>query len=554
VTRIVVGKPMGRTLKERMAGSLLDRLIRSSGNIEVIATTGEEHAERLSSSRYERKAAAPPIEYVWALAIVGASALVCVLTRRWFQTVDQAMLMLLGVILCARRFSFGPSVAAIVAAVALFDFLFVPPFFTFSVSDVRYVVTFGVMLVVGLMVSRLAVKIRAGATSARERERRTAALFAMSRELMLAESRDAVVDAAMRHLRDFFKADNVVLLAEEAEGRTDRAEPGIVGGEREQAIARWVYEHGKPAGHGTNTLPGTDVLFLPLAGSAGSLGVLGIALGRRAEPLTPSQRQLLETFVGQIAQALDRVRLSEEAASARIAAETERTRSTLLSAVSHDLRTPLTTISGAAEALLERSSPIDEAGRRDLLETVREEAARLTRLINDLLDLTRLEAGGLKALKEWQPLDEIVAGALSQLESRLSDRTIELDLPKVVVFVPVDAPLIGQVLVNLVENAIKYSEPEQPVTIRARIEESEAVVEVLDRGRGIPPGEEKAIFERFYRAADSQRAQGTGLGLAICRAIVRAHDGTIEAHNREGGGTVFRFTLPLVGANRVGLA
>jgi two-component system sensor histidine kinase KdpD len=275
--------------------------------------------------------------------------------------------------------------------------------------------------------------------------------------------------------------------------------------------------------------------------------VLGIALGRRATALTPSQRQLLETFVAQIAQALDRVRLSEEAAAARLAAETERTRSTLLSAVSHDLRTPLATISGAAEALLQPPEALDAAGRRDLLETIREEVARLTRVINDLLELTRIEAAGMHVLKEWHPIEEVVAASLSSLDSFLRDRKVELDLPARTALIPVDAALIGQVLINLIENALKYSPAGQPIGITARIDGDAVAFEVLDRGRGIPAGEEHAIFERFYRAADSQRASGTGLGLAICRAIVRAHGGAIEARNREGGGAAFRFTLPLGG-------
>jgi two-component system sensor histidine kinase KdpD len=541
VTRIVVGKPGRRSLRERLRGTLLDRLIPGSGNIEVVATTGESAPERAPTETRVRPRGRPA-EYLWALAVIGACSLLGELTRAWFQTVDQAMILLVGVIICSRRFSLGPSVLATVASVAAFDFLFVEPYYTFAISDARYAVTFAVMLATGLTISRLTLRVRAEAESARERERRTAALFAMSRELLLAQDRKSIVGAATRHLRDFFAADSVLLLAEEAE-RPPQA-GGLAGTEREGAIARWVHEHGKPAGHGTTTLPGSDVLFLPLVGSAGSLGVLGIELGRRAAPLTPSQRQLLETFVSQIAQALDRLRLSEEAAAARVAAETESTRSTLLSAVSHDLRTPLATISGAAEALLETPRKLDDAGRGELLATIREESARLTRLINDLLNLTRLEAGGLRVQKEWHPLEEIVASALASLEVRLGDRRVEIDLPRGVPLVAVDAALIEQVLINLIENAVKFSPAGTPIGVRARDGQAEVVVEVLDRGPGVPETEEDAIFERFYRAPDSQRAEGAGLGLAICRAIVRAHGGTISATNRDGGGAVFRFTIP----------
>jgi two-component system sensor histidine kinase KdpD len=417
------------------------------------------------------------------------------------------------------------------------------------VQDTQYVLTFVVMLIVGFMVSRLTRRIRADAEAARERERRTAALFGMSRELLLAASRDGIVEAATRHLRDFFAADAVVLLAEDAEAppRIVGAAGGVAGGASDEAIAGWVHEHGKPAGYGTTTLPGSNVLFLPLVGSSGPLGVLGVALGRRGADLTPSQRQLLETFVSQIAQALDRAKLAEEASVARIAAETERTRSTLLSALSHDLKTPIAVIAGAADVLTQEPGGVDEESRRDLVATIREETGRLASVINDLLDLTRLESGGMRVQKEWHPLEEIVASALSRLESRLRRHPVELEIPEPMVLVPADAVLVEQVLINLVENATKYSADGQPIQVRARQGDGEVVVEVLDRGKGIPVGQEEAIFERFYRTPDSQRAEGTGLGLAIARAIIRAHGGTIGARNRDGGGSVFSFTLPLEG-------
>jgi two-component system sensor histidine kinase KdpD len=548
VTRIVVGKPSTRSFRERITGSLLDRLIRASGSIEVTATIGEEVTQPPQIANAARPAT-PPLQYLGALATIAIPSAAGVLLRSHLQTVDQAMLLLLGVVLCARRFALWPSILATVASVAAFDYLFVPPYYTFAVSDARYVLTFAVMLAVGFTVSRLTLRIRADAESARERERRTAALFAMSRDLVLAETRKAVVDVAMKHLRDFFAADAVVHLAEDAGALPQALEagPGPAQGERDGAIARWVHDHGKPAGHGTATLPGSDVLFLPLIGSTGPLGVLGIALGRRAKALTPSQRQLLETFVAQIAQALDRMRLSEDAAAARVAAETERTRSTLLSAVSHDLRTPLAVISGATEALMQVPGSLDAEGRRDLLATIREEADRLTRIINDLLDLTRLEAGGMRVQKEWHPLEEVIASALSRLASKLRDRPVELRLSEKMILVPIDAALVEQVLVNLIENATKYGDASQPIEVDVRVHPDEVEVEVLDRGKGIPPGEEDAIFERFYRATDSQRAEGTGLGLAISRAIVRAHGGRIMARARDGGGSVFGFTLPLEG-------
>jgi two-component system sensor histidine kinase KdpD len=402
------------------------------------------------------------------------------------------------------------------------------------------------MLVVALLVSTFTVRLREQAEEARERERRTASLYAMSRQFVIETGLADIASTAMRHVSELLGVETVVLIADRSGELTPcgGAESELARSESELAVARWAFEHGRLAGHGTDTLPGSEALFIPLVGSGGHIGAFGIALGRRRHPPTPSQWQIVETFVAQTALALERAFLVERASSARVAAETERTRSALLSAVTHDIRTPLASIKGAA-SMLAHEPALAPGARRELLETIREEAERLTSLIGDLLDLTRLESGDLTVKKEPYPLEEIVDSAVQRLSAELAGRPIERTQPDEVLVAPVDAVLLEQVVVHLLENAAKYTPAESPIEIRLGTRGEEALIEVADRGPGLPQGEERRVFERFYRAADSHRSRGTGLGLTISEAIVRAHQGKIEAVNREGGGALFRVSLPL---------
>ena len=283
---------------------------------------------------------------------------------------------------------------------------------------------------------------------------------------------------------------------------------------------------------------------MPLAGRKRTMGVLGLALGKRSQPLTPSQRQLLDVFVNHSALALERTMLTEEAERNRVTMETERLRSALLSSVSHDLRTPLATITGAATSLLMQQERLEEESRRDLLETIREEAERLGRVIGNLLEVTRLESGAVRIDKEACPLEELVSSAVARVEAVLKNHELKVSLPDAVVEVPVDPALVENVLVNLLENAVKYSPAGTRIEVEARRDDDDVVVEVRDRGPGIPAGEEEKIFDSFYRVPGTHDAGGMGLGLAVCRAVVKAHGGRIEALRRDGGGAVFRFTLP----------
>jgi two-component system sensor histidine kinase KdpD len=314
----------------------------------------------------------------------------------------------------------------------------------------------------------------------------------------------------------------------------------------ELAVGRWAHDHTQMAGMGTATLPGVKALYLPLTASRGTLGVLGVCPADPHALETPEQLHQLETFANQTALALERAQLADEAQRAEIRAETERMRSSLLSSVSHDLRTPLASITGAASSLLETRAALDTPTSRELLETIQEESERLSRLVNNLLQMTRVESGALQLHRDWLPLEEIVGAALERLKRRLGDRPVSTRLPEDLPLVPVDDVLIEQVLINLLENALKYTPSGSPIEVAAWASEEGVTVEVADRGPGLGPGEEARVFEKFYRGRRTSGG-GAGLGLAICRGFIESHGGRIWAENRAGGGAAFRFTLPVVG-------
>jgi two-component system sensor histidine kinase KdpD len=547
VNRIVVGKPERAAWRERLKGSLLDTLVRRSGAIEVLAITGEEETEQ------PRTAPPPPSvpwpEYVWAGAIVLIPTGIGLLLRSigaTVATIDAAMLYLLAVVVAAARYRQGPAVAAALLGIASFDFFFVHPFYTFSVSDVRYVLTFGVMLLVALVLGRLTGRIRSQAEAAREREQRTAALYALSRDLSSATERDQVVTAALRHVRDTFAVDSAIFLPA-GEGRVEPAAPvPYPFDERERAVAQWTCYHGQVAGQGTKTLPAAAAMYLPLTASGRVVGVLGI---RAADPRLfrdPARRRLVEALSGQTALALERLDLAERSQQTSIEFEAERLRTALLSSLSHDMRTPLASIEGAASTMLQEPEPAAPT-RRELATTIMQESQRMGRLVANLLDMIRVESGDLQVQKEWQLLSDVVGVALLRTEDQLRDHPVTTHLPPELPLVAVDDVLLEQVFVNLLENAAKHTPPGTPVEISATAGADEVVVQVADRGPGLPAGEEERVFEKFHRAA-SVPGTGVGLGLAICRGIVTAHGGRIWAENRPGGGAAFRFTIPVVGA------
>ncbi len=548
VTRLVVGKPAMRRWA-LLRKSMVDGLVRGSEGIDIHVVTGE--PDRIEQPASRPATARSPLREYAAAALVPALITAVSAALRGFSlaSADFAMLYLLGVVFVASRRARGPSVAASALSIALFDFFFVQPYYTFSVTDARYVLTFAVMLLVALVMGDLTGRVRSQAEAARERERYTATLYGFSKELAAARMRADLARVTLQHLQALFGG-AVTLLLPEAGGVLTRVAwlPEHETSEKELSVARWVFAHGQPAGLGTSTLPAAEALYLPLtAGDQGRrLGVIGL----RPEPPdrfgNPAQRRLLESMVDQAGVALERSDLADAARRAHMEAEAERLRISLLTSLSHDMRTPLGAIQGAASALLsEGPLAVATPEQRDLADTILEESRRMDRLVRNLLDMIRLETGALTVQREWQVLSDIVGVGLIRLSPRLRDHPVKVEIPADLPLVPVDDVLLEQVLVNLVENAAKHTAPGTPIEIGARARENAVDVWVADRGAGLPPGREEEMFEKFKRGGST--SAGVGLGLTIVRGIVKAHGGTIAAANREGGGAIFTVTLPIVG-------
>jgi two-component system sensor histidine kinase KdpD len=547
VTRILVGKPTHPRWRDRIRRSFLDEIVRLSGDIDVHVIRGDETdieanpgSKALSTTSLETSASR--LGY-FAGAIT--PALATLIDQRAFdrtQLADIVMVYMAGIVFVAVRWNIGPALFSALLSVLAFDFFFIPPYGTLEVADLSHIATFAVMFLIAALISGLTKRVRDQADSARQRELRTASLYALSRALAAAKTRQEVLEQGTKHVQEVFGGRAAALVPAATGGLVARVEQPWTYAldEKERGVAAWVLEHGRNAGLGTETMPSASALYLPLEGSDGPLGVLGLLPAAPSRVADEHGRPHLEAFVRQIAAALDRAHLGVQAHQAQLRVETEQLRNSLLSSVSHDLRTPLAVITGTASALID--DRLDPTVRRDLAETIVNEAERLNRLVRNLLDVTRLEGGALRVDKEWQPVEEVIGAALAVVDRVLGDRPVTAEVaPNLLA--PFDAVLVQQVLVNLLENAVKYTAPESPITVSASKLEHDVEIVVADRGPGLPGGEETRIFEKFYRA-EKGKGGGAGLGLTICKGVVTAHGGRIWAQNRDGGGAAFHFTLP----------
>ena len=549
VTKLVVGKPVESRWRTLLRGSFVERLIRGSGEIDVYVITGSGE-EGIAEARPAVGATRRKRRFGYAVLVVAGSSAVAALLANHFALANLIMVYLLGLIIVAARWGRGPAVVASLLSVLAFDFLFVPPRFSFAVADTQYLFTLCVMMAVALVVSGLTARVRDQAEAARARERRTAALYEVSRACANAGETYDVVRVAGQRVAEVFESEVAVFLPH----RNGRLAPAFsekalfAGDPKESSVAQWVFDQAERAGLGTSTLPGSVALYLPLLVSKGAVGVLGAKPAEDGKPFDSERLHLLEAFASQIALAVERTNLAAEAQAAKLQAETERMRSALLASVSHDLRTPLAAIGGAAATLLRREGSLPDSSRLELLQSISDEAERLNRFIANLLDMTRLEAGAISIRKEWQPVEEVIGAALAQMEKGLAGRDVTTRVPASLPLVHLDTALIVQALVNLLENAVKYTPAGSPIEIGARLEDGSIALEVLDRGPGIAAGEERRVFDKFYRLGSGSAPSGAGLGLAICRAIAAAHGGSAVAGERPGGGAVFTVRLPIVGA------
>ena len=548
VTRIVIGKPTHSRWRDWLKGSLVNQLVRGSGDIEVHFIAGDDiptqNGTRVprASQRFEW------IGYGVATGLVAVATGVGMLTRSYLSQADFVMMFLLMIMVVAFRYGRGPSLASATLSVAAYDLFFVKPYYTFSVEHARHLLTFAMMFTVGIVVSGLTTRLRRQEGDARRREGRTAALYSLSRELATAQDEQRAAEVTAAHAAEVFGGEAVVLLPTGSSTLSIRgaSRAGVQLSEEELAVARWVTEHGRPAGKGTDTLPGSRVTCVPIQAGATTLGTLAVATSS-LDLLEVEHRVFLDAFVRQAALALERARLTEEAKASALRIRTEETRSALLGAVSHDLRTPLGAITGAGTALRDDRGRLGQEQRIELCDTICTEAERMERLVGNILDMVRLESGGIVPRREWVPLEETVGAALSRLETKLGAREVRVNLPPMMPLLSVDPVLFEQVFVNLFENVIKHCGADAPIEVTARVEDQTLEIEIADRGPGFPVGTENQVFDKFYRGP-GVRTGGVGLGLSICRGIVVAHGGTISAENRAGGGALFRIALPVLEA------
>jgi two-component system, OmpR family, sensor histidine kinase KdpD len=554
-SKILVGKPAHPPWQDWLRGSLVNAVIRLSGDLDVYVVRAPAPAAELAGQQSER--ALPRLhsawqEYVLALGIILTATGAGWLALAHLHPVNIVMLYLLAVVLVALRAGRGPAIFAAFLAVAAFDYFFVPPKMTLAVQNFEYLITFTILLVVGVIIAGLTWRLKQQAQSAIFREQRTAGLYRLSRELAVAQNTLQVALCGERIISELFRCKTAVVLPS-AGMQALIFEPRHAGFctelQNECAVMKWVLENNKPAGLTTGTLPGAEALYLPLSTNRGGMGVLGLCppSDQAAHLALPEIKRTLDTCATLIAAALEREQLELAEQQAVVQAASERLRSTLLSSISHDLRTPLAGIRGSAETMLELL-PAQPGPERELLDGIRTEGERLTLLLENILELTRLTAGNLALRLESQPLEEVVGAALGQLEARLRDRRLSVALPEDLPLVRIDAVLIERVLVNLLDNALKYTPAGTPLELSAESAPGFVVLSLADHGPGLPAYAVEDVFTPFNQPGDKSGSpqaggHGSGLGLSICKAIVTAHGGAISAAARPGGGSIFRFSL-----------
>ncbi|EMN1928997.1 DUF4118 domain-containing protein [Burkholderia ambifaria] len=560
-------RPFGEKLAER-AGDVDLMLIRASASDEVRAVPLDAGARDWRDAFAHLGTRRSPLQhYLYAAAICAAITGVASVVSARLDLTNLVMLYLLGVVFSAVRLGRGPGVLQSFLSVAAFDFFFVPPRMSFSVSDTQYLLTFFGMLLTSLVISHLTSTLTRQASIAQRRERRTGAIYAMARELGAALTTEQIVEIGSRHVGEVFRARVAFLLPDSADQvRQKIEEPDAVvtltGADLDCDVGQWVYDQQKPAGRGTDTLPATTALYLPLKAPMRTRGVLAVASRDPRELEVPEQLRMLDAFAAQIALALERVHYVEIARDALVNMESERLRNSLLSAISHDLRTPLTTIVGFSSMLANAraAAPHTPAAERsaqregELVDAIHDEALRMTGIVTNLLDMARLQAGSVQLKREWSLLEETVGAALAACKRVLAQHPARVSLPADLPLLQMDAVLMERLFTNLFENAAKYTPADTPIDIGAERVTDDGHpfvrVHVDDHGPGLPSGMETRIFDKFTRGEKESATPGIGLGLAICRAIVEAHGGRIGALNRTGPdgrvtGARFWFTLPV---------
>jgi two-component system sensor histidine kinase KdpD len=552
VTQIIIGKSTRSRWFEIMQGSVVHDLVRRAGNISVNVIKGDDlPSEAPAKSAVQTAARAEPFNprpYLMALLIsaIGLGAAALIKPHFGIENVD--LVFLTAVVVVAVRYGLWPSLLTSVIASLAYNFFFLPPIYTFTITDPTNVIAFFFFMLIAILVSNVAGRVRAQADTAIIRIRTTEQLYAFSRKLAGTATLDDVLWASAYQTALMLAVRVVVLLPDDGlltvkagyppEDELDKAD---------LAAANWAWSNDRPAGRGSDTLPGAKRLFLPMRTGRGLIGVIGIDDDRSGPLLTPDQRRLLDALVDQGALAIERVLLVEDMDRVKRTVESERLRSALLTSISHDLKTPLASVLGSASTMRDLESSLSDAEKRDLLATVIDESERLNRFIANLLDMTRLESGAVVPNTALHDVGEIVGSALRRAGKILASHRVSLQLDADLPMLKLDAVLFEQVIFNLLDNAAKYAPAETTISIRSFRDRDSVSLQVADEGEGIPPDELESVFDKFYRAQKGDHVRpGTGLGLAISRGFIEAMAGRITAANRtDRSGAVIIVRLPI---------
>jgi two-component system sensor histidine kinase KdpD len=561
ITNIVIGKSRGKkTLRSYYEASLEDKLISKLSNTEIYIVPDNDNVKEYKKPRSKRWRT--DFQFSWkdswkSIALLIAATLLSFLLRAW-NIGDQNIIMvyLISVLVISKvtdGYAYG-IVSAVLSALT-FNFFFVEPYYTFNAIQAGYPVTFLIMILVALLTSAMMIRIKTQAKSAAARERKTEVLYELNKKLLVTRGLDNIIALTNEYITSLYDR-SVIFYPEDpqtgAKGVFRQAasdgDAAFLSTPDEEAAAHWVFVNQKRAGAGTDTMMGAGAFYMPILSQGKVLGVLGVSCTGKNQ-LNHDSRAFLRMMVALVAMALERQRLSDEQSKMMVESEKESMRSNLLRAISHDLRTPLTAISGASSAILENKGTMDEQTHDKLLCDIREDSQWLIRMVENLLSVTKIRDASAQVVKTPQAVEEVVSEAVSRVRGKFPGCHITVRVPDELLIVPMDATLIEQVIINLLENAIKYSNPGSLVELTVKKAQNTAVFEVSDNGDGIPSQQIPTLFDGYSserkRSADASR--GMGIGLSICRSIVKAHDGTIEAENKAAGGALFRFVLPVEG-------
>lgn len=543
ITRIVIGKPRRSRWLELVRGSRVDRLLERCGDTDVFVISDEE--KRVDRQPPRLFFQSPWPHYLLALGLAGLMLVAALVLRRWFEPESLLVLFLVGVVVAGAFLGGGPSVVTALTSAGALTYLHGQQPSIFSLRDFVSLVA---MLGAGLLMGTLTSLLRGQVRSARQREIQTAAINALSRDLTISINLEEMLQAVIHHVNRTFDCEVAVLMPEAGHLTVRLASPGMKLLALDLEVAQWVFTNRQTAGSGTETWPQANIRCLPLETRSGVVGVLAVIPHDRGQFGLVDQRELLAGFDSLAALAIERAQLNEQVQQSLLLQTTEKLQAALLNSISHDLRTPLSTVSGAISSLLDAEQAGEDLERElrlDLLENADEEADRLNRLVGNLLDMTRLEAGAMRARIRLCDVHDLVGAALAQASRRLEGRSVRTDIPENLPAVALDFVLMVQVLYNLLDNAAKYSPRNSEILVAAEVRDGSLLISVADQGMGIPKEDLNRIFDKFYRVQRPDGVMGTGLGLAICRGIVEVHNGRIWAENRPKGGTQITLAIPV---------